>query len=105
VYWSETDFYPIDTVYFIGAEQSTLYLYYALANTQFISTDVAVPGLNRDFAHSRKMLVPTRKLASVFDETVVPMHRQIQTLRRFNAVLARARDLLLPRLMSGEIAV
>jgi type I restriction enzyme S subunit len=105
VYWSEADFYPIDTVYFIGAEQSTLYLYYTLAHMQFISTDVAVPGLNRDFAHSRKLLVPPRKLESIFEETVVPIHKQIQSLRRFNSILARARDLLLPRLMNGEIAV
>jgi len=105
VYWSETDFYPIDTVYFIGAKQSTLFLYYALAYTQFLSTDVAVPGLNRDFAHSRKLLVPPRKLGSIFEETVVPIHKQIQNLTRFNSVLARSRDLLLPRLMNGAIAV
>jgi len=104
VYWSETDFFPIDTVYFIGPEQSSLYLYYALAHTQFISTDVAVPGLNRDFAHSRKLLAPPPKLKTAFEETVVPIHKQIQGLRRYNSCLVRARDLLLPPLMNGEIA-
>ena len=50
VYWCAKDFYPIDTVYFIVGENSSLWLYYALQHTHFISTDVAVPGLNRDFA-------------------------------------------------------
>ena len=45
VFWSSKDFYPIDTVYFVDAPTSNLYLYYALKHMHFISTDVAVPGL------------------------------------------------------------
>jgi hypothetical protein len=33
------------------------------------------------------------------------VYRQILSLRRQNSNLVKARDLLLPRLMSGEIAV
>ena len=57
VYWSDNDFCPIDTVYYIEAENASLYLFYALLNTNFISTDVAVPGLNRDYAHGRDVLI------------------------------------------------
>jgi type I restriction enzyme S subunit len=105
VYWSDEAFYPIDTVYFIGPEKSTLYLYYALLNTAFISTDVAVPGLNRDFAHSRNILIPESNIANLFEEIVSTIHKQIHGLRKYNKSLAKARDLLLPRLMNGEIAV
>lgn len=105
VYWSEEDFNPIDTVYFIGSDQSSLFLYYALLHTQFISTDVAVPGLNRDFAHSRRLLIPESRLGSLFKETAIPIHRQIHGLQRYNETLTATRDLLLPRLMNGEIPV
>ncbi|WP_456386876.1 restriction endonuclease subunit S, partial [Desulfolithobacter sp.] len=105
VYWCEDDFHPIDTVYFIDRENCSLLLYYSLLHTSFISTDVAVPGLNRDFAHSRKILIPEAKIQRVFEETVAPIHKQIHGLHKYNHALAEARDLLLPRLMNGEIAV
>jgi type I restriction enzyme S subunit len=105
VYWCPNDYWPIDTVYFIDAETSSLWLYYALQHMHFISTDVAVPGLNRDFAYSRPLLVPEPRIVRDFLETVVPLHEQIAKLDEMNKKLRAARDLLLPRLMSGEIAV
>lgn len=105
VYWCAQDFYPIDTVYFIDAVTSNLYLYYALKHMHFISTDVAVPGLNRDFAYSRPFLLPTESILRNFLETVFPIHEQLNKLDEINQKLRAARDLLLPRLMSGEIAV
>ena len=105
VYWHSDDCWPIDTVYFIGKERATLFLYYALLSTPFISTDVAVPGLNRDFAHSRPILLPSPLALEIFRDTVTPFHRQIESLEKYNSSLIKARDLLLPRLMNGEIAV
>jgi type I restriction enzyme S subunit len=105
IYWSKNDFHPIDTVYFIEAEHCTIYLYYALIHTQFINTDVAVPGLNRDFAHSRKLLIPEDKILAVFEQDVAVIYNQIDQLTKYNEVLTQARDLLLPRLMNGEVVV
>jgi len=105
VYWVNTDFYPIDTVYFISAEESCLFLYHALQNVQFINTDVAVPGLNRDMAYSREILIPDDKNYQCFLSEVVPIQEQINKLQDYNIKLAQARDLLLPKLMSGELTV
>lgn len=105
VYWVNTDFYPIDTVYYISAEESSLFLYHALQNVQFINTDVAVPGLNRDMAYSREILVPDDKNYQRFLSEVLPLQAQINKLQDYNIKLAQARDLLLPKLMSGELTV
>lgn len=64
-----------------------------------------MPGLNRDFAYSRKVILPTDRLRRLFDETVEPMFAQCVALANYNVKLVEARDLLLPRLMNGEIAV
>ena len=104
VYWSSKSFYPIDTVYFVNAESSSLYLFYALKHMHFISTDVAVPGLNREFAYSRALLHPPTTLLRTFHETVEAIHAQLDKLNESNQKLSAARDLLLPRLMSGELA-
>jgi type I restriction enzyme S subunit len=105
VYWCSKDYWPIDTVYFVDAETSNLWLYYALQHMHFISTDVAVPGLNRDFAYSRPLLLPEPRVVRDFLDTAVPLHEQMARLDEMNEKLRAARDLLLPRLMTGEIAV
>ncbi|HEY5909999.1 MAG TPA: restriction endonuclease subunit S, partial [Verrucomicrobiae bacterium] len=50
------------------------------------------------------VLTPPRRLLNVFTEAVEPIFRQIKVLHTQNQKLRAARDLLLPRLMSGEIA-
>jgi type I restriction enzyme, S subunit len=49
--------------------------------------------------------VPPNVLASLFNEAVGPMFEQISKLDQQNLKLEQARDLLMPRLMNGEIAV
>ena len=104
-YWIQDDFYPIDTVYFIEAKYCSIYLYHALLNMQFINTDVAVPGLNRNFAHSRLLLVPDNKIFALFERHTTEIYEQINLLTKYNQTLTQARDLLLPRLMNGEVVV
>lgn len=105
VFWIDRDFYPIDTVYFINCEESNLFLFHALQSVQFINTDVAVPGLNRDMAYSREILIPNITVLEQFLEEVNPIQAQIFKLQEYNEKLAQARDLLLPKLMSGELTV
>jgi type I restriction enzyme S subunit len=105
VYWSAMDYWPIDTVYFLNAETSNLWLYYALQHMHFISTDVAVPGLNRALAYSRPLLVPPPRILREFLDTVETLHEQAEKLDEMNQKLRAARDLLLPHLMTGEISV
>lgn len=105
VFWSNKDFYAIDTVYYVDAAASNLYYFYAIKHMTFINTDVAVPGLNRDLAYSRPLLLPSKSILRQFLDTVAPIHDQTDKLNEMNAKLRTARDLLLPRLMNGEIAV
>ena len=105
VFWTESAFFPIDTVYFVEPDHVSPYLHFALQGIGFTSTDVAVPGLNRDFARSRLLFVPAPSALTAFNETVRPMLVQIDCLERYNKKLREARDLLLPRLMSGELTV
>ena len=105
VYWCNRDFFAIDTVFFVNAATSDLYLYYALKNMHFMSTDVAVPGLNRDFACSRPLVSPAQEVRARFLGVAGPVHAQIDKLTEMNQKLRAARDLLLPRLMSGALVI
>lgn len=105
IYWVAKDYFPIDTVYYIKSDDANLYLYYVLKNMSFLNSDVAVPGLNRDYAHRKTILIPDKKLYTQFIESAYTLHNQIETLHSYNDKLAQARDLLLPKLMNGEVAV
>ena len=48
---------------------------------------------------------PTRDVELAFSETVEPMNQLRKNLATQNRVLRKARDLLLPRLISGELDV
>jgi len=48
---------------------------------------------------------PPEGLLSVFNDAVLPITQQCKSLALQNRALVQARDLLLPRLMNGEIAV
>ena len=65
----------------------------------------AQPNANAKVLSAVEMLVPTRRLQRAFDEVVETMFDQRELLQRQSDQLRAARDLLLPRLMSGEIAV
>jgi type I restriction enzyme S subunit len=52
-----------------------------------------------------RLPLPPKVLREEFDQTAIPCFRQIKNLADQNHRLRTARDLLLPRLMNGEIAV
>jgi restriction endonuclease S subunit len=60
------------------------------------------PSLNTDILMSMLILVPPYQVQSAFAEFVSPVDEMIQQLYRKNANLVQTRDLLLPRLITGE---
>ena len=105
VFWSGEDFFPIDTVFYVQTKLELHYVFYALQDQHFINSDAAVPGLSRNQAYLNPFLVPEQDTMTAFAEFVVPIFAQTRNLRQENANLRRTRDLLLPRLVSGEVAV
>ena len=51
------------------------------------------------------VLVASRRLQDIYAEEVETMREMVEILDEQNLKLRAARDLLLPRLMNGEIAV
>jgi type I restriction enzyme, S subunit len=58
----------------------------------------------KEFA-SQELLDPPELLKKAFEEVTIPCDEQLRLLHQQSRQLRAARDLLLPRLMSGEIAV
>ena len=64
-----------------------------------------MPRADLKVLHSYALLKPPEGLLGIFNDTVLPITQQCKALALANRALAEARDLLLPRLMNGEIAV
>jgi type I restriction enzyme, S subunit len=70
-----------------------------------LSAGAAQKNISQQIVRGVPMLMPTTALMSTFTEIVSPVFEQILNLQLTNQKLRQARDLLLPRLMSGELAV
>ena len=105
VFWSDEDFFVIDTAYFVTSSVPLRFLFYDLQTKNFINNDAAVPGLNRYQAYALEILAPPPDLIERFCKLADNFEHQASTLRRQIQNLRRTRDLLLPRLLSGQVAL
>jgi type I restriction enzyme, S subunit len=74
-------------------------------NLKDLKTGAAQPQLTISGISHLQVNVPSRALLQSYNDFVDPLFAHADLLRRQQALLERARDLLLPRLMNGEIAV
>lgn len=105
VYWSHDNCYPIDTVFYIKGNVSLYYIYFNLQHQNFINSDAAVPGLSRRQAYNLPILIPKQSILKLFEDLIKPVFEQKHSLEKENEKLCRIRDLLLPKVISGEIDV
>ena len=105
IFWEERGFYPIDTVYYVVSDISYRYIYFYLLNQNFISSDTAVPGLNRNYAYSIPFLLPDEDTLTKFSQIVTNIFDLSTSLENKNSVLSVLRDLLIPKLLNGDIEV
>ena len=86
-----------------------LYLYSWLLNSRMtlisMGKGAAQPNLSQDMIKKLELMIPSSHLLTIFDSKVKPIYKEKSYLSSQIRLLTEARDRLLPRLMSGEIAV
>lgn len=87
------------------------FLYHSVTSNDFVSyltnhaSGAAYPAVKTNDFENAKIINPDHKSLTKFHEIVEPIHKIIRNLSMKNANLRRARDLLLPKLISSEIDV
>ena len=85
------------------------YSFFCLSNIkpflEAIGGGSTMANINKNKFENIKINIPSENVLAKFYQTVNPIFNQIALLIDQNQKLAQARDLLLPRLMSGEIEV
>lgn len=88
-----------------GFSVEELFLFFSLTNINTIVTGAVQQKVSQQNLKKVPAIIPTKEVLSAFDNIIQPIFAQIRTLRDENLYLADLRDVLLPKLMSGELDV
>lgn len=107
VHFAAEDYWPLNTALWVKEFKRVtplfaLFLLRAMDLRQY-NGGASVPTLDRKSAHRVEILIPSKQLIRSFDDFAADAFKQIKNLDAQNQKLRAARDLLLPRLMSGEL--
>lgn len=87
------------------------YLYQVMTTDDFVvylvnhAKGAAYPAVSADDFENANILVPSKQLLNSFDNKVLSIAILVHRLKAKNTLLRRTRDLLLPKLISGELDV
>jgi len=102
VSWVNSNFWVIDTAYFVKTKLNLVFTYYLLKTQNFVLGDAAVPGLNREQAYRNSILVPPSDLIYRYAHRAEPLRELIGKIKIKNSNLSKTRDLLIPQLVTGK---
>jgi type I restriction enzyme S subunit len=105
VFFCDCDFWVIDTAYYVLTSLPLHFVYFNLLTQNFLNNDAAVPGLNRNQAHSLPVILPDTNTVQTFENHVESFFKLKARLEKRNSNLRTTRDLLVAKLISGEISV
>ncbi|CUQ67826.1 restriction endonuclease subunit S [Candidatus Nitrospira inopinata] len=110
VTWVPTDFFPIDTTFYVVPKAkcgSLVFLFHVLRTHDLgsLGGDSAVPGLNRNLVYMSDQVLPPAPLLAQFEGITSALLRRVGSMVNESRTLAALRDALLPKLISGELRV
>lgn len=109
VHYVAKDFWPLNTSLWVKEFRrvSPIVAYFLLSelNLEQFNSGASVPTLDRKTVHQASVLLPSPDLVEKFDTLVQPLFDQIDALKAGIDSTSKARDLLLPKLMSGQIDI
>lgn len=105
-----SDIWAADCSYIEESTTGNIYYVYELLNNiraviNNFQRGAAQPHVYPKDVNRIKMILPSKELMLKANGRLEIMHKEIYNLQKQNSLLARQRDLLLPRLMSGKLEV
>ena len=108
MYVDET-FWTVDTMFYATMKQphTAVFVYFFVKAFDMYSMNIgaAVPSMTAKILDAMDVVIPDKETMEKFDKRAKTYFNKIKTLQGQNERLKIARDLLLPKLMSGEVEV
>ncbi|MEH2293296.1 restriction endonuclease subunit S [Nostoc sp.] len=109
VMYVDEDFWALNTTLWVKEfrKVTPIYAFYLLSSLglEQYNSGAAVPTLNRNDIHGLSVVIPPSPILEQFNSHVDPLFKLKKNLIKRNENLCQTRDLLLPKLISGEIDV
>lgn len=109
VIYIDEAFWPLNTTLWVKEfkRATPIFAYYLLLDLGLAqyNAGAAVPTLNRNDVHGLHVVLPPKNLLEIFERNVLTIFMFKKVLQRKTDNLRQTRDLLLPKLISGEVAV
>ena len=102
-------FWSVDTMFYTEMLRPNIakFVYHFIKGKDLASLNAgsAVPSMTTNILNAMQLYIPDDETLCIFEETVTSMYSQMQENEKQSVNLAKLRDTLLPRLMSGELDV
>lgn len=109
VMYYKGDFWTVDTMFYtkMKIKHCAKYTYFTLSKVDLegLNSGASIPSMTMDILYHLKMIVPDESTLIAFDKQIDLLFAEKDSLELQNQNLIKQRDLLLPRLMSGKLAV
>ena len=109
IFFVHEDFWPLNTSLWVKEfrESRPIHTYYVLQdlNLEVFNAGSAVPTLNRNHVHGLKVVIPLLPVIEVFESLVMLIFQKKKANDEESIDISAVRDVLLPKLLSGEIRV
>jgi type I restriction enzyme, S subunit len=103
------DYWPLNTTLWVKefrlATPRSAYFLLASLDLKQMASGAAVPTLNRNHVHALPAICPPRSLIRDWDSYVLPLFESATWLSQQTERLAAVRDLLIPKLVTGQIDI
>jgi len=109
VMYRHDSFWSVNTMFYTKMKRTHIakYVYFFMKSQDLSSMNVgsAVPSMTTDILNAIELPLPSDDVLKSFDEEIQPLFDTIENNNKQNELLVKIRDILLPKLMSGEIDV
>lgn len=109
LYWEDGSFFPIDTVFYVKTSSLSwlAWSFYILGTIDILQlgSDSAVPGVNRHALLSQRRAIPLESMVNQFWSVIAPLRERRSLCDLESRTLGELRNVLLPKLISGELRV
>ena len=109
VTYIQHDYWPLNTALWVkkfhGCGPIYVFHFLKLFDLERMGGGSAVPSLDRKVVHSQFVAIPPGSLINKYEQMIAPGFDVIEMLSSQNKILKEARNILLPRLMTGMIDI
>jgi type I restriction enzyme S subunit len=109
VFYIDEPFWSVDTMFYTEMKRQNLakFIFYFVKGLDLASMNVgsAVPSMTTEVLNNLPIDIPSDAVLALFEQALAPLYKKVKSNKTQIHTLTGLRDMVLPKLMSGEVRV